>query len=180
VEEYGRNFRSLWDTVEAFGGLPGVHKGLVEGLLTDTSWVCNVNNMMMAEGARAKEDTSEAVKTTLLVSGADKQRYGKLKEELANNNLMGIDQYPNTFDKALRILWNYETSKVNASFRGSPNATTGVAFIQQGGRRGQGQGGCGRGSRGMAAGEADEGRGASNTVSVITGMLGVNNIRTIS
>ena len=26
VEEYGRNFRSLWDTVEAFGGSPGVHK----------------------------------------------------------------------------------------------------------------------------------------------------------
>jgi hypothetical protein len=27
VAEYGRNFRSLWDTVEAFGGSPGIHKG---------------------------------------------------------------------------------------------------------------------------------------------------------
>jgi len=26
VEEYARNFRSLWDTVEAFGGSPGVHQ----------------------------------------------------------------------------------------------------------------------------------------------------------
>jgi hypothetical protein len=33
VEEYSRNLRSLWDTVEAFGGLPGVHKSLVEGLI---------------------------------------------------------------------------------------------------------------------------------------------------
>jgi hypothetical protein len=32
IDKYGRNFRSLWDTVEAFGGLPGVHKGLVDGL----------------------------------------------------------------------------------------------------------------------------------------------------
>ncbi len=27
VEEYGQNFKSLWDTVEAFGGSPGIHKG---------------------------------------------------------------------------------------------------------------------------------------------------------
>jgi hypothetical protein len=33
VDKYGRNFQSLWDTVEAFGGSPGVHKGLVDGLL---------------------------------------------------------------------------------------------------------------------------------------------------
>jgi hypothetical protein len=32
VEKYGRNFRSLWDMVEAFGGSPGVHKGLVDRL----------------------------------------------------------------------------------------------------------------------------------------------------
>jgi len=28
VDEYRRNFRSLWDTVEAFGGSPGIHRGL--------------------------------------------------------------------------------------------------------------------------------------------------------
>ena len=33
VEEYARNLRSLWDTVEAFGGLPGIHQGLVEAEL---------------------------------------------------------------------------------------------------------------------------------------------------
>ncbi len=33
VEEYMQNFKSLWDTVEAFGGFLGVHKGLVKGVL---------------------------------------------------------------------------------------------------------------------------------------------------
>ncbi len=33
VEEYTRNFRSLWDTVEAFGGSPGIQDGLVEAEL---------------------------------------------------------------------------------------------------------------------------------------------------
>ncbi len=35
VDKYGRNYRSLWDTVEAFGGSPGIHKGLVDGLLKE-------------------------------------------------------------------------------------------------------------------------------------------------
>ncbi len=35
VDEYGHNFQSLWDTVEAFGGSPGIHKGLVDGLLKE-------------------------------------------------------------------------------------------------------------------------------------------------
>ncbi len=46
VEEYARNFQSLWDTVEAFGGSSGIHQGLVDtdsrerGSLTPTtiSW----------------------------------------------------------------------------------------------------------------------------------------------
>jgi hypothetical protein len=33
LEEYPRNFWSLWDTVEAFGGLPGIHQGLVDAEL---------------------------------------------------------------------------------------------------------------------------------------------------
>ena len=35
IDEYGRNFQSLWDTVEAFGVSPGIHRGLVEGLLNE-------------------------------------------------------------------------------------------------------------------------------------------------
>ena len=33
VEEYGRNFKALWETVEAFGGSPGVHQGMIRGML---------------------------------------------------------------------------------------------------------------------------------------------------
>ncbi len=33
INEYVHNFKSLWDKVEAFGGLPGIHKRLVKGLL---------------------------------------------------------------------------------------------------------------------------------------------------
>jgi len=45
VEEYTRNFKSLWDTVEVFGGLPGLQKGLVEGLLRVPGRVRDPNNI---------------------------------------------------------------------------------------------------------------------------------------
>ncbi len=87
MEEYGRNFRSLWDMVKAFGGLPGIHKGLVNGLLKNASRVRDPNNVTSTERAQAEQDASKAVKAPLLISRADKQRYGKLKDKLANNYL---------------------------------------------------------------------------------------------
>ncbi len=75
VEEYGRNFRSLWDTVEAFRGLPGIHKGLVDALLADRSQVQDVNNVTSAERSRVEEDACKAMKAALLIRGADKRRY---------------------------------------------------------------------------------------------------------
>ncbi len=87
------------------------------------------------ERSDAEEASSEAVKAALLISGADRRKYGKLKDELANNYLLGADQYPDTFEKALRILGNYQTTTNSLPYRPSPN-NTGVAFLQQGGRGG--------------------------------------------
>jgi hypothetical protein len=42
-----------------------------------------------------------------MISGANKQRFGRLKDKLANNYLLETDQYPDTFEKSLRILGNY-------------------------------------------------------------------------
>jgi len=55
VDEYGRNFRSLWDTVEAFGGSPGIHRGLVEGLLNEPGRVANPANITATERRLAKK-----------------------------------------------------------------------------------------------------------------------------
>ena len=73
------------------------------------------------------------VKAALLISGADRQKFRKLKDELANNYLLGTDQYSDTLEKAGRILANYQTTKIGTPYRGNPN-DTGVAFLQQGGR----------------------------------------------
>ena len=79
----------------------------------------------------AREESSEVVKVALLISGADRRRYGALKDVLANNYLLGSDQYPDTLEKAQRILSNYQTARVTTPFKPSPN-DTGVAFLQKG------------------------------------------------
>ena len=89
----------------------------------------------------------ESVKAALLISGTDKTRFGKLKDELANNYFLGTDQYLDTFKKAMRILGNYQLTKASRPYRGD-GTESGLAFIQQGGRgrrcKGRG-GGAGQG-----------------------------------
>ena len=92
MEYYSRSLTSLWDTAEAFGASPGIHRGLVEGwLLAKPGRVANIHNITNAEQAEAKTETPDAVKAALLISGADKRRYGGLKNDLGNNDLMGTD-----------------------------------------------------------------------------------------
>jgi hypothetical protein len=107
MEEYGRNFYSLWDMVEALGGSPGVHKGLVNGPLMKPNQVRSVNKPSNGKIEEAEEDTCKAVNAMLLISGAKKCQYGKLRDELANNYLLGTNQYPDTFEMAMCILGNH-------------------------------------------------------------------------
>ncbi len=72
VEEYGQNFKSLWDTVKAFRGSPGIHKGL-----TDTILEAVVPAQGVATAAQVKaaeEESSKKVKAALLISGANRRR----------------------------------------------------------------------------------------------------------
>jgi hypothetical protein len=136
VEEYGRNFHSLWDTVEVFGGSLRVHKGMVDAMVLDPKRVVDVKNPTQAKTDKAYTDVSEAVKAALLIIWADKQRYGRLKDNLANNYLLGTNQYPGTFEEALCILENYQEPKTNHPFRGSSHSDG----VGTGGGAGQGRG----------------------------------------
>jgi hypothetical protein len=123
VKQYGQNFRAFWDMAETFGGSPGIHKGMIEVLLKDLTQVANVGNPTPTERKKADEEAAESF-TALLISGADRNRYGKLKDELVNNYLLGTDQYPDTFDKAKCILENYQVKRPSRVFRGDVSTMT--------------------------------------------------------
>jgi hypothetical protein len=85
--------------VEAFGWSPGIHQGLVNAELKRRGLTSpNDAQIEVAENVAV-----EQVKAALLISGADRRKFGKLKDELANNYLLGTDQYPDTLEKAGRI-----------------------------------------------------------------------------
>ncbi len=131
MDKFARSFKSLWDMVGAFGGSPGVHKGLVNGLLATPGQVTDPSNIMVDELIVAEEETAKAVKTALLINGVDKRRYSKLKEQLANNILLGTYQYPNFLEKASRILANYQVTWPT-QFGDRRNKGAGLVFIQSG------------------------------------------------
>ncbi len=169
IDNYARNFRSLWNMVEAFGATPGIHEGLVGAELYRlgiNAATATADQLGAAEAVSAKQ-----VKAALLISGADRRKYGKLKDELASSYLLGSDQYPNTLEKAARILSNYQVTRVNVPYRGSPN-DEGVAFLQQGGRGGRGAGRGGRGGQGAKSNSTGGGSAGADNVSTITGRTG--------
>jgi hypothetical protein len=99
-----------------------------------------MNNVTVDNIERVEANAGEAVKAALLISGADKLRYGKLKDKLANNYLLRSDHYLDKSHKVLHILGNYQMTRSNAPFRASQN-DRGVSFQQQGSQAGQR--GCG-------------------------------------
>ena len=102
--------------------------------------MANINNITSEERATAEEETSEAVKAALLISGANKKRFGSIKNDLGNSYLMGTNQCPNTPEKARIILGNYKP--LCTHHNRPPHNNGGVAFLRRGrgsnGDRGRG------------------------------------------
>ncbi len=119
----------------------------------------------------------------MLISGASRQKYGKLKDELANDYLLGSDHYPDTLEKAGRILANYQNTRASAPYRASANET-GVAFMQHGGRGGRGAGRGGQEGRGAKtegkSGSGDSSGGGGDDLSTITGCTSGDGAKTNS
>ena len=121
----------------------------------------------------------EAVKAALLICGADKQRYGSLKEQLANNYLLGTNQYPGMLEKASRILGNYQVAK-GSPVGGQRNTHEGggLVFTQQGASVGRGCGGQGAQTAGRGA--VDAAMGIGDAASVGGSMLSSGGLQTKS
>ena len=125
----------------------------------------NITNPSPMQLSEAEDMSIKQVKAAMLISGASRQKYGRLKDELADDYLLGSDHYPDTLEKAGRILANYQNTRASKPYRVNANET-GVAFLQHGGRGGQGAGRGGQEDRrvktegksgsGESSGEGDD------------------------
>jgi hypothetical protein len=64
---------------------------MVDALMKAASRFADPGTPTKEEIAKVKNEANKVVKAALLISGADKQRYGNLKNEFANNYLLGTD-----------------------------------------------------------------------------------------
>jgi hypothetical protein len=107
-------------------------------------------NVTEAEQRALEDEVTEAIWAVLLIV-----RYGWLKEQLANNYLLGTDQYPNTLEIATRILGNYQGTRPS-QFGEQKSKGEVLVSIQKGGGSAQG---CdtGRGTRNAGQGNTAQG-----------------------
>ena len=130
-------------------------------MLAKPGRIADVNNITDIEQTEAETQTSDAVKSAILSSGADKRRYVGLKNDLGNNYLMGTYQYPDTTEKASALLGNYKPPRHQQ--RRQPRDDGGVAYVQ----RGRG-GSVGHGRNNIGCRSGGTGRGNATVVSVIS------------
>ena len=159
--------------------MPGIQDGLVAAELRRR----NIANLTSTELSKVEDVFIEQVKAAMLISGASHQQYGRLKDELVNDYLLGSDHYPDTLEKAEMILVNYQNTRASVPYRANGNKT-GVAFLQHGGRAGWGAGRGGQEGREVKTkGKSNSGKSlgsGGNDVSKITGRASREAMRTNS
>ena len=137
-DEYCKNLMAMVKTVETFGGAYGNEPGLIKAQLksdnvTDTelddvSYPFNIDKKKYDTAAATCREKYLAL---VLLMQSNKDRYGQLKCDLANDMAKGHDNYPKTVVDALRMLNDYKTAK--KSFRNNDDNESGVSFAQGGG-----------------------------------------------
>jgi hypothetical protein len=123
------NFLALVRVVETYGGTWGEEPGLIRAKLQAAN-VADVDNPTEAEMATAKAASREDFLGMMFLSGADGNRYWKLREELSNDYAKGANNYPDTLDGMLRLLNNFKGPKPPNAARGTRQGGEGVNFLQ--------------------------------------------------
>jgi hypothetical protein len=106
---YHQEFIALVDTIETYGGTGaiGITPTFVAQTLQDMETVgeCSkASNPTTVELATAHKKVRDEFLAALMLSGANRDRYGALRNELANQFGFGNDLYPKTIDQCLTMM----------------------------------------------------------------------------
>jgi hypothetical protein len=106
---YHHEFMAHVDTIKTYGGMGaiGITPTFVAQKLQEmvTAGTCQDSaNASKAELAVAQKDAQDEFLACLMLSGANKERFGPLRNELANQFGFGNDLYPKTPDACLQMM----------------------------------------------------------------------------
>jgi hypothetical protein len=111
VAEYHKHFKSLVDVIEYNGGSLGADRGLVISKLRAAG--LDPGTASRSERETATAEARDATVACAFILGADKARFGKLKEDLENAYTQGNDKYPSDLTDAYKLLTNWKQDPRN-------------------------------------------------------------------
>ena len=127
--DYYDEFMAIVKGVESYGGEWGQEPGLI-CMKLDAAGVADPDKQTADELEEAKLASREDFLAMMLLSGANKGRFWKLREDLANDYTKGRDNYPSTVDGMLHSLNNYKLPKQQRHLWDPEDR---LAFVKQGG-----------------------------------------------
>jgi hypothetical protein len=124
-QSYLEKFQNCVDVLDHCGGSIGHIPGLVNATLMDNNIdFLTASKEEMADAVKASQDKYLAV---AFILGSDRNRYGKLIENLENDYTQGQNRYPTTLTSAYGLLTNWkQEARNNMRFLGPTN--DGVSF----------------------------------------------------
>ena len=111
VAEYFKTFKNKIEVIEHNGGTFGMEPGIMEAFLKEEGLDNLTANNDQKVAAQAK--TVESVMACAFILGADRNRYGKLIEDLENSCTQGTNKYPADLTTAYKLLVNWKQDPRN-------------------------------------------------------------------
>ncbi|KAL7470808.1 hypothetical protein ACHAXS_011072 [Conticribra weissflogii] len=136
-DQYLKEFEALSNAVITFGGSFGTKPMMLKAILKEQGIEESEDEGTKATSEqrdKALEISKNRYLALLFLSNADGNRYKKLRDDLANQYLMGADNYPKTLEQAVKLLNNYRSGVPRFKPRAGRNDEN-VAFVQEGGEK---------------------------------------------
>ena len=124
-DEYFKLFNSHVTVLETFAGEFPLRPFLVTAKLKKMG-ICDPDNADADERAAAVSTVREEYLTCLCLSGADRERYSGLKEELANGSLFEKDLYPKSRESLLSMMTNFKCAPASIKTKHGRQNTTSI------------------------------------------------------
>eukprot|EP00978_Attheya_sp_CCMP212_P006553 scaffold15183_cov61-Attheya_sp.AAC.2 len=124
TQVYMENFQNIIDIIEHSGGVIGYEPGVIQALADEQG--IDVNAATIAEKAALGKEAQGMYLAIAFLLNSDRNRFGRLIEDLENSYLHGKDNYPKTVTSAYNIITTWKQDLRNM-VRGATN--DGISFL---------------------------------------------------